>query len=424
MDLFIIILINPNNTQQEQPNNMSSLVEASEIAFKEIDDYETYYKVKAILNKYIVYVRQINGDEQIEIGKLQMTEEQVRETMQKQGIDAINKMLDKQYFQEITIDEENIMLKFNKYKINNENYNLNINNVYEIDLNESITIILVEAELNKQDLNMIVKLDNKNNTFSLYLEDFIEKYNYSKDMNKNQININTYEIEANSFNSKIKVNTSETNIVSQYFVEYKAKMINDAETAYNLLNEDYREKKYGSYEKFENFIKNNKEKILHSSIEKYQVTENNGIKNYICVDKDGKYYIFVEKDITYYEVILDTYTIELPEFLEKYNNNDDEIKCGLNIQKLFDAINDEDYSFVYNKLDNTFRQNNFSSEEVFVKYVEQNLKNKQIGHTKCEKNGEIYIYTMTLTDNNQNSENKTFVMKLLEGTDFVFSFSK
>ena len=55
----------------------------------------------------------------------------------------------------------------------------------------------------------------------------------------------------------------------------------------------------------------------------------------------------MESNITNYEVVLDTYTIDLPEFLEKYNKNSDEIKCGMNIQKLFDAINDEDYSYVY-----------------------------------------------------------------------------
>ena len=399
-------------------------VEVGEIAFKEIDDYETYFKVKSILNEYIVYIRQVNGDEKIEIGRIQRTEEEARAMFQQQGIDAIKKMLAKQYLQEMSINEEKITSKQNKYKINNENYNLNINNVYETDLNENTTIILVDAKLNKQELQMLIKLDNNNNTYSIYLDDFIEKYNYNKDMNKKDININTEAIEANSFNSKIKVNTTETNIMSEYFVEYKSKMLNDTETAYELLNKEYKQKKYGSHENFENYIRNNKERLKYSSIEKYQVTENNGIKNYVCVDKDGKYYIFVEKDITHYEVILDTYTIDLPEFLEKYNNNDDEIKCGLNIQKLFDAINDEDYNYTYNKLDNTFKQNNFSNMQSFELYAKQYLKNKQIKHTKCEKNGEIYIYAITLIDNNQNSEEKTFVMKLLEGTNFVFSFSK
>ena len=343
--------------------------------------------------------------------------------MKEEGITSIKKLLDQQYINEQSIEDQKIILKLNKYRTNEETYNLNIENAYEVDLDEKITVILVETELNNEDLQMIIKLDKINNTFSIFLEDFIEEFNYSKDMKKKNINIKTDQIEKNSYNSRIKVNTTETSIVSEYFVEYKRKMVNDTKNAYELLNEEYKQKKYGSYENFENFVKNNKEKIMNASIEKYQITENEGIKNYVCVDKEGKYYIFVEKNITHYEVILDTYTIDLPEFLEKYNDNTDEIKCGMNIQKLFDAINDKDYSYVYNKLDNTFKQNNFSNKASFEKYAEQYLENKQIEYKNCEKNGEIYIYTIELTDTNQNTQTKTVVMKLLEGTNFVFSFS-
>mgnify|MGYP000081844256 CR=1 FL=1 len=46
------------------------------------------------------------------------------------------------------------------------------------------------------------------------------------------------------------------------------------------------------------------------------------------------------------------------EFIEKYNSANEKTKVGLNIQKVFDAINNEDYEYVYNKLDNTFKQTN------------------------------------------------------------------
>lgn len=49
-----------------------------------------------------------------------------------------------------------------------------------------------------------------------------------------------------------------------------------------------------------------------------------------------------------FTVILDTYTIDLPEFTEKYTKASDEEKVLLNIQKGFTAINDKDYRYVYN----------------------------------------------------------------------------
>ena len=69
----------------------------------------------------------------------------------------------------------------------------------------------------------------------------------------------------------------------------------------------------------------------------------------------------MEEEVGKYSVVLDTYTIDLPEFIEKYNSANEKTKVGLNIQKVFDAINNEDYEYVYNKLDNTFKQTNFKT---------------------------------------------------------------
>lgn len=54
---------------------------------------------------------------------------------------------------------------------------------------------------------------------------------------------------------------------------------------------------------------------------------------YICVDQTGKYLIFKEKSIMDYEIILDTYTIDLPEFVEQYNSSSEDKKVQFNIQK-------------------------------------------------------------------------------------------
>lgn len=422
--IFMIIILNGGQNNDESPSNdFIANNETEEKAFSEIKDYETYYRVKSILNKYIVYVKEINGDEKVETGKLNMTEDEIKNTLEKQGINAINKMLDEQYIEKMHISDENIKTKQKQYQKNDGNYNLNIEDMVKYELDTNISIILTDAKLNNQEFNTIIKLDMQNNTYSLFLDDFIEEYKYNKNMSKKDVNINSKSIDSNSFNSKIKVNATETNIVSDIFVEYKGKMINDTMTAYKLLNDEYKQKKYGSYEKFESYVKNNEEKILTSQIDKYQITENNGIKNYICIDKSGRYYIFEEKDILHYEVMLDTYTVDLPEFLEQYNKSTDNIKCGMNIQKIFEAINNEDIDFVYEKMDNTFKQNNFSNKESFKSYAEKYLQNKEIEYKECEENGNIYIYTIELTDQNSNVDSKTIVMKLLDGTEFVFSFS-
>lgn len=376
-------------------------------------------------------MKQINGDTYIETGKLNMTEEEIRTSLQKEGIISIKGILDKQYIEYLSYTDNMIMSEQNKYK-QNGNYKKNI--IYDLDIEdlvqtfigEKLTIVLVDSKLNNKDFNMIIKLDSLNNTYSIFLEDYIKKYNYTKDMNKRDININTDSIEINDYNSHIKVNTSESYIISQYFSEYRMKMLNDTKDAYELLDTSYRKEKYGSYEEFKNYVDNNKDDIQYASINKYQVSEYNGVKEYICVDQNGKYYIFMEKDITDYNVVLDTYTIDLPDFTEKYNNNSNEIKCGMNIQKVFDAINDKDYNYVYNKLDDNFRSTNFSNKKSFKEYAEKYFANNQLVYESCKKSGDLYIYDVTVTEgteSNKNAVRKNFVMQLLEGTDFVMSFN-
>ena len=126
-------------------------------------------------------------------------------------------------------------------------------------------------------------------------------------------------------------------------------MLNDTKIAYQKLDSEYAEKKFGQYSNFESYVNNNKNNIIVASIDKYQVVENKNGKEYVCVDENGKYYIFMEEEVGKYSVVLDTYTIDLPEFIEKYNSANEKTKVGLNIQKVFDAINNEDYETIYCK---------------------------------------------------------------------------
>lgn len=427
--VLAILLIGINNLREtikkQQPNETEKTL--TESTFTDIKDYKTYYTVKEIINNYIMSIKEINGDQYIENGKMNMTAEQIREALQEEGIQYIKGVLDKQYIEDISINEEKLKLAQNKYKQNGTYdkeilYNLNIEKMSVYNMDKNINIILVNANLNNEELKMLIKLDSSNKTYSIFLEDYIEKYKYSENINKENIKINKDVLVANEYNKYMEVDASEAYIMSQYFSEYRMKMINDSQKAYELLDTEYKQEKFGSYENFINYVKNNMKNISYASIEKYQINKYSDIKEYICIDQNGKYYIFLEKGVGDYKVVLDTYTIDLPEFAQKYNSNNSEIKAGLNIQKMFDAINDGDYNYVYKKLDTTFKQNNFPTEGAFKNYAQQYLLSNKLTHEKCEKSGALCIYDILITQPNNNILKKTFVVKLLEGTDFVFSF--
>ncbi len=379
----------------------------------------------------MVYVKQINGDEYVETGKLNMTKAEVKAEWQKEGLEAIKGVLDKQYTSEITINDNNIISECDKYKqkgdySENITYNVKIEKMLMKRLEENILITLVYAKINDESFNVILKLDNQSNSYSIFLEDYLNKHNYNENMKKEDIKINSDSIKANGYNKYIKINTAETYVITQYFSELKTKMINKTQEAYELLDKDYREKKYGGYDNFKRYVENNKNTIAYANIKNYQENEYDDIKEYVCIDDNGEYYIFLEETAGNYRVVLDTYTINIPSFLEKYNEASEEIKVGYNIQKIFDAINDGDYKYVYNKLDDTFKSNNFKTQADFEKYVKQNFyENNSISHERCEKNGNTYMYDITIKNKADEKQtiNKTIIMQLKEGTDFVMSFN-
>ena len=89
-------------------------------------------------------------------------------------------------------------------------------------------------------------------------------------------------------------------------------------------------------------------------------------------------------------------------------------------------INSSDYRHAYNKLDETFRNNNFGNIENFGNYIKENFfENNYLIVDKIEQKGEYYVVKTTLMNNISSaadSMEKNFVVKLNEGTDFTISF--
>ena len=85
-----ILLINTNKKQEVHQNNTQTSTDASnqDESFGKVKDYKTYFTVKEIVENYITYMKQINGDEYVDASKLQMTSAQIAEAMRKTNIRA------------------------------------------------------------------------------------------------------------------------------------------------------------------------------------------------------------------------------------------------------------------------------------------------------------------------------------------------
>lgn len=222
------------------------------------------------------------------------------------------------------------------------------------------------------------------------------------------------------------ISMSIDDLILIYFDDYKTYMLENPEQAYNLLDKEYREKRFGNIDGYKTYIANNKEMISNNSLESYKISVDDEKSQYICLDQYGNYYIFTENAIMDYTVILDTYTIDIPQFTEKYNSATDQQKVALNIDKFIQAINSKDYKYAYNCLADSFKNNYFKTQEDFENYAKENFySNSTVGYKEFDTQGEYYTYSVILTDKETGAQkNKTFIMQLGEGTDFVLSFDR
>ena len=338
-------------------------------------------------------------------------------------------ILDTEYLTFKNITKDNILKQLPK--INNSV--IDIENMYVSEQQNDMYIYIVDGALRETitsqitNFRIMINIDSSNRTFSVLLDDYI-KSKYPKLNLNDKLTVNVSSIPIKGTDNLYEFNNiSESTYVSDLFSKYKEEILFNTNFAYDNLDEEYRNKRFGSLEEFNKYVKSNVKNNVTMKVSKYNKTVNDGITQYVCLDQNGREYIFKETAVMDYKMILDTYTIDLPEFVEKYNNAQDNQKVLMNIQKVFEAINAWDYKYVYIKLDDTFKQNNYAQLSNFEQYVKNNLYvNNTVGYKDYQKNGYIYVYNIQLTDAtgvNSKIIKMKVVMALQQGTDFVLSFS-
>lgn len=391
-----------SNTEFEQ-----EIIYSANLQIKAETNRSKYYAVEDIINTYMRSIRNLQKEE--------VTDSQ----------DALYSILDEQYISEFNIDKSSIKDKFNIYTYNEKVY---IDHVYEIEKSAAINIFIVYGTtINTQEpFQIMVKTDSANNTFSLFPQEFMQKYGYSNTSDANKINITDSSIQKNGYNTFEYKNVNNEQMAIHYFEDIKNKVY-ETDGIYNLLDEEYKAKKFGNIEEYNSLLDKMKTEIMQRNIVNYKINNYDDYTQYILVDQEGSYYIVNETAVMEYTLMLDNYTVDLPEFIQEYNNSSDAQKTLLNIQKVFLAINDGDYKYVYNKLDTTFKQNNFPTLELFEEYVKQNFyKENSIGYSNYQTNNDLNIYTVTIENANDETslkKEKNIIMQLKDGTDFVMSFN-
>lgn len=203
-----------------------------------------------------------------------------------------------------------------------------------------------------------------------------------------------------------------------YLEDYSFQIFNNTENSYNLLNTEYKEKRFKDLQAFVQFL-NEKQGQLHNiKINQYTVDEENQNKIYKGTDQNGNYYEIIEKSYMNYEIILDNYT------MLDYSNDSDENKIKLSAEKFILMLNSADYTNAYNLLEPSFKQINFPTEQDFINYVKNNFYARNIVASKdLSEDG---ICTVTIKDSISTQANKIqkqFKVIMGEGMSFTIEFN-
>lgn len=103
------------------------------------------------------------------------------------------------------------------------------------------------------------------------------------------------------------INISDEQMANIYINDFVNHLYTDINYAYQLLNEEYRNLKFGSIDNFKNYI--NSIDSIDMDIDRYSINVDRNV--FTIYTKDNKKYIFKTISVMEYEVYLDDYTVEI-----------------------------------------------------------------------------------------------------------------
>lgn len=134
----------------------------------------------------------------------------------------------------------------------------------------------------------IPKLLKKNN------EDF--DFGVHESISKDKYDVNEY----------IPVYVDDKQMSRIYLRDYVRNVLNDIDSSYDLINDKYRMDKFGSIDKYKEYI-NSLNLSMLIDIDKYSTYDRRGYKYYDMYDMDGHRFIFRTNGVMQYEVLFDDY---------------------------------------------------------------------------------------------------------------------
>ncbi len=419
-----------NKLKEDRVNNTTQNL-------SKISEYYEYFDIKTCVDKYFSLLNNtIISNQYDDMYESNVNIKEEKKKLSKENLAKVYQVLDEEFLNKKGLTENNLDQYYKDYK----NSSFEIKTIYKQKNTDNIEqyivygLLLNNEKFTSETSGLIVNIDTSNNTFSIFPPKYLEENKYLDLKQGDEIEkTNKNNIVANEFN-KIELNNnstvSEEKISKELFNKYKNTLTYAKEQLYNDLNSEYKKAKNKTLEEYVKILKEKENYLLKRKLSKYKMYQENGYKEYVLIDDDNNYYIFNDRGVMNYDLMLDTYTSDYPEFVDKYNSSNNYQKFKLNFTKIITAIDKEDYEYVYSKLDDNFKKNNYNTLNKLEQYIKENLSDiSNAEYSNFKVQGSTYscdlkVNTDEIEGESKKSEVKTIkvLMKFKEGTNFVISF--
>lgn len=331
-------------------------------------------------------------------------------------------MLSENFVQKNSIDNNNI---FNFIDFSDVDREYTIIDIKKLENNNPIQYatygILSQNDALYKFQYYIVTIDSANGIFAI--EPVSDVNNIDEIKGDNNINL-----KKQTYNKSPNISVSAEDVAQYYFKVMKNTIMYDSDRAYNLLDKEYADKRFGSESKFKNYVDEYMSEIKQLNLSKYKQESIDNFKDrYLLVDQYQNIYTIETNTVSDFSIKLDTYTLLSDNFKEQYDSANEQQKVAMNIDKWIQMLNNRDYMNAYNVLDETFKNNNWKSEKEFEQYIKKYMSlHYDVQYTTYSNENSTYVQTIELKDFDNKLDSiirLNIIMQLKDNYDFIMSFN-
>lgn len=344
-------------------------------------------------------------------------------------------ILSPNYLSQYNITDDNV---FNKLTVpilenNRQYYKFRVNSMLTSQIDDATHVYIVNGSCRIVgkgtifNIKVMIELDSVTKLYNVYPYQYIQDNSIDKIKIGEKLNYTKEEVSNRNLNKFSYITLNDKELANRYFDDFKEMILYYSEEAYTKLEPTYAKQRFNNKTEFQNYLSNNSTVLSIMQINKYSINSKEDYTEITCTDQYNNYYIFRQQGgMMRYSILLDNYTIVSKDVIEKYNNATKRDKAKYQVDTFVSKLNTKDYKAIYNKLDSTFRNNNFSTLSSLEKFIKENFYDINSIKVKeyNEKDG-YSIFECEISNFNKKEETKlmTVIMNIQENMNFTMSFS-